>query len=152
MKLGWIVTSLMLLVLFAFAIWQSIGLSLHDDLGPGPGFFPIWLAGIGAVLSVLLILETARGPADKPGESLLPEREALFRIMSVIVVLVAGAAVFDWLGWRLTALAVSLLLLPALGARSLLAVIPFSLAASFGVFHVFYHWLKVPLPIGTFGI
>jgi putative tricarboxylic transport membrane protein len=30
--------------------------------------------------------------------------------------------------------------------------VPFVLAASFGVFHVFYYWLKVPLPIGTFGI
>ena len=152
MRLGWIVTSLALLALFVFAMWQSIGLSLHDALGPGPGFFPMWLAGIGAALSVWLIIETARGPADAPGESLVPDRDALFRIVSVIVVLVAGTAVFDWLGWRLTALGVSLLLLPALGARSLLAIVPFSLAASFGVFHVFYHWLKVPLPVGTFGI
>ncbi len=152
MRLGWIVTSVALLAFFALALWLSKGLALHDALGPGPGFFPVWLAGIGAVLSVLLVIETARGPADSPGESLIPERDALFRIVSVIVVLSAGAFVFDWLGWRITALGVSLLLLPALGARSLLAIIPFSLAASFGVFHVFYHWLKVPLPIGTFGI
>ena len=28
----------------------------------------------------------------------------------------------------------------------------FALAGSFGVFHVFYHWLKVPLPMGVLGI
>jgi putative tricarboxylic transport membrane protein len=26
------------------------------------------------------------------------------------------------------------------------------LAGSFGVFHVFYYWLKVPLPIGALGL
>jgi putative tricarboxylic transport membrane protein len=27
-----------------------------------------------------------------------------------------------------------------------------ALALSFGVFHVFYYWLKVPLPVGAFGL
>jgi hypothetical protein len=28
----------------------------------------------------------------------------------------------------------------------------FAVAGSFGIFHVFYYWLKVPLPMGMFGI
>lgn len=151
MKLGWIVTSLILLVLFAVTIWLSLGLSVRDELGPGPGFFPIWLAGIGAVLSVLLVMETARAPAVT-AETLVPANDALFRIVAIIVVLCAAAALFEHIGWRMTALMVAGLLLPALGSRSALIGVPFVLAASFGVFHVFYHWLKVPLPIGTFGI
>jgi len=39
-----------------------------------------------------------------------------------------------------------------LGARSAIAIVLTALAGSFGVFHVFYHWLKVPLPIGAFGV
>ena len=39
-----------------------------------------------------------------------------------------------------------------LGARSPIAILLTALAGSFGVFHVFYHWLKVPLPIGEFGL
>lgn len=151
MKLGWTVTSLVLLALFGATIWLSLGLPILDELGPGPGFFPIWLAGLGAVLGVLLIIETARGAPDT-GERLMPAPDALFRIVAIIVVLTAAAAAFETLGWRVTALGMTLLLLPALGARSPLFIIPFSLAASFGVFHVFYHWLKVPLPIGSFGI
>ena len=46
--------------------------------------------------------------------------------------------------------AVGLLLI--LGARSALAIALTALAGSFGVFHVFYRWLKVPLPIGEFGL
>lgn len=152
MKRGWIVASIAFLALFCMTIWQSVALPLLDELGPGPGFFPLWLAGIGAALSALLIAETAWAPAESPEETLVPDRAATFRVLSVVVMLGVGALLLDWLGWRLTALIVTGTLLPALGARSPIAVALFVLAASFGVFHVFYYWLKVPLPIGTFGI
>ncbi len=152
MKRGWIVASGLFLALFVFIIWQSWSLPFLDELGPGPGFFPIWLAGIGAVLSVLLMIETARGPADPPDETLVPPRDAMFRIAAVVVLLSMAAFCLEWLGWRITATAFVLLLLPALGARSPLAILPVAAIAGFGVFHVFYYWLKVPLPIGTFGI
>lgn len=150
-KLGWTVTSIILLALFGATIWLSTGLPILDDLGPGPGFFPLWLAGLGAVLAVLLIMETSRQPAED-GEGLTPDRAALFRIAAIIIVLAAAALAFESLGWRITAFFTVALLLPALGARSIVAIVPFALIASFGVFHVFYHWLKVPLPIGSFGI
>jgi hypothetical protein len=38
------------------------------------------------------------------------------------------------------------------GARSPLAIGLTALAGSFGVFHVFFYWLKVPLPIGMLGL
>ena len=43
-------------------------------------------------------------------------------------------------------------LLAALGASSPAAILITALAGSFGVFHVFYYWLKVPLPIGLLGV
>jgi hypothetical protein len=43
-------------------------------------------------------------------------------------------------------------ILLVLGARSAIAITLTAIAGSFGVFHVFYHWLKVPLPIGAFGV
>jgi hypothetical protein len=36
--------------------------------------------------------------------------------------------------------------------RSPAGIAATALLGSFGVFHVFYHWLKVPLPIGQLGI
>jgi putative tricarboxylic transport membrane protein len=151
-KRGWIVATFVFLVLFCFTTWQSLALPQMDDLGPGPGFFPLWLSLIGAVLSLLLAIETARLPVMGDGASLIPDGAALYRILAIIALLAGSAAALDYLGWRLTALLLSVILLPALGARSPLIVIPFALAAGFGVFHVFYYWLKVPLPIGTFGI
>jgi putative tricarboxylic transport membrane protein len=147
-----LVASAAFFLLFGFAALESLALPLNDELGPGPGFFPLWLAGIGASLSLLLAFETARQPADDATASLVPDRAATLRIACVLVMLALAAASLNELGWRLTALVTTAFLLPALGARSPLAIVGFVLAASFGVFHVFYHWLKVPLPIGAFGV
>ena len=43
-------------------------------------------------------------------------------------------------------------LLLALGVRRPITIAIFALASSFGLFHVFYYWLQVPLPIGLLGI
>jgi len=151
-KRGWLVATAAFFALFCFAIWESLSLPQMDALGPGPGFFPLWLALLGAVLSLLLAVETARLSSLGDGTSLIPARDAMFRVIAIVVVLAASALALEHFGWRITATLVALILLPALGARSPFAIIPFAAAAGFGVFHVFYHWLKVPLPIGTFGI
>lgn len=152
MKFGWMVGSGCFLALFCFAIWQSLLIPFGDRLGPGPGFFPFWLGLLGAVLSAALIFEVSRLPADDPKDKLTPDISAIGRILAVLVLLTAAALFLDTLGFRLTALGFTLLLLPALGARSLIAIPIVSAVASFGVFHTFYYWLKVPLPIGMFGI
>jgi hypothetical protein len=98
-------------------------------------------------------VEVWRQPADGPDEGpLTPDRPALRRILAVLVLLAAAALLLDPLGFRLTATLFAGLLLLMLGVRSLLIVALFAATAGFGVFHVFYHWLKVPLPIGVFGI
>jgi putative tricarboxylic transport membrane protein len=152
-KRGWQVASLSFAALFAFAIWKASSLPLKDALGPGPGFFPLWLGILGGILALLLVLEVTRQHENGPSlAELMPDRDAKLRILAVLGLLALATFAFERLGFRLTSLAFTALLLPALGARSLMIGIPFVLAASFGVFHVFYHWLKVPLPIGMFGI
>ena len=44
MRQGRLIATGAMLVFCVFAIWQSLLLSLTDRLGPGPGFFPFWLA------------------------------------------------------------------------------------------------------------
>lgn len=152
LRIGWQIGSACFLALFAFGVWLSLLLPLGDDLGPGPGFFPFWLGLIGIVLSATLFVQTTRQPADAPGDKLTPDRPATLRILGVLVLLAAAALALDTLGFRLTAFLFTGLLLPALGIRSLTVIAIFSATAGFGVFHVFYYWLKVPLPIGVFGI
>lgn len=149
MKRGWQLASSGFLALFIFAIWKATGLALRDSLGPGPGFFPLWLGIIGSVLAVMLVVEVTRQPDAGPTlDDLIPDRAAMFRIGAVLGLLAMTAVTFELLGFRLTAFAFTGLLLPMLGIRSIPIVLAFALGASLGVFHIFYHWLKVPLPIG----
>jgi putative tricarboxylic transport membrane protein len=95
------------------------------------------------------------GRPVKPGDDkarILPDRHAALQAASVLIALGAAALLIEPLGFRLTMLAFIAGLLAALGARSPAAILITAFAGSFGVFHVFYYWLKVPLPIGALGL
>ena len=153
MRRGWQVACICLLGIFIPALITSLGYSLTDALGPGPGFFPFWLSLIGIALTGAMLVELARGSifADAAVE-ILPNRQAALQASAVLVALVVAAALLEPLGFRLTMLPFIAGLLLVLGARSLIAIALTAVAGSFGVFHVFYYWLKVPLPIGALGV
>ena len=149
MRRGWQVAAIIMLLLCLFMIWQSLLLSLRDKLGPGPGFFPFWLALIGAVLSAAVFLQTLREPATAGDEPLLPrEGASIVRISAIVGLAVVASVVTPLLGFRLTMLIFAAALSIALGARNPLAIAAFSLVSSFGVYHVFNNWLEVVLPQG----
>jgi len=139
--------------IFIPALITSLGYSLTDALGPGPGFFPFWLSVIGIALTGAMLVQLARGSifADAAVE-ILPNRQAALQAGAVLVALIVAAALLEPLGFRLTMLPFIAGLLLVLGARSLIAIALTAVVGSFGVFHVFYYWLKVPLPIGALGI
>ena len=140
-------------LLFGGMAWIALGYSLRDALGPGAGFFPFWLGVLGLALSLALLVQSLRGAsiAEAP-QALLPRGEGARRAISLLAGVTAAALVLQPLGFRLTMLFFSAGLLLALGVRRPIAIVIFALASSFGVFHVFYHWLQVPLPKGLLGI
>ncbi len=226
MKRGWQIATLGFIVFAGLAlvigVWGASFLNarplpLKDTLGPGPGFFPLWLSILALLLGAGLLAEVSRRPAEdgdgspypQPGPGvvrtlfpvlallalvawkfpafpllerigvgselvrtiissilaagcalalvLLPQRHdemsddgAVLRIGAVLGLLLLATAALDPLGFRVTALLFTALLLPALGAKDLRIIVPFVLSASLGVFYVFYHQLKVPLPIGPY--
>jgi putative tricarboxylic transport membrane protein len=148
---GRIIACVCLVAIFVAALVTSLGYSLIDALGPGPGFFPFWLSLIGLLLTIAILVETWRDP-NLASASILPGREAAVQCGIVLATLVAAAVLFEPLGFRLTMLFFIAGLLPALGARSPIAIAATAVAGSFGVFHVFLYWLKVPLPTGALGL
>jgi len=139
-----------LAAVFIAALVTSISYPLIDALGPGPGFFPFWLSLIGLALIAAILVETLR--SRQADGNILPDRKALLQGGVVLVALVAAAVLFEPLGFRLTMLVFIAGLLLALGARSPTAIVLTAVAGSFGVFHVFLYWLKVPLPVGALGL
>jgi len=150
---GWQVACICLLGVFIPALVTSLAYSLTDTLGPGPGFFPFWLSLTGIALTGAMLVQLARGSilADD-AVAVMPSLQAALQAGTVLGALTAAAALIEPLGFRLTMLPFIAGLLLVLGARSVLAVALCAVAGSFGVFHVFYYWLKVPLPIGALGI
>ena len=143
MKRGWQAAVAMLLAVFAFFAFESLRLSLRDALGPGPGFFPFWLSVAGAGLGIALLVQLHLGRADIEAEAL---KFALRPVVLVLGGLVMATLALEWLGFRLAMLGLLVYLLLILGARNWLAIAVFSLAGSFGVYHLFSALLKVPLP------
>lgn len=142
-----------LCVFFLVMAFVAYGYALQDSLGPGPGFFPFWIGLIGAAVSATLVVQSWRGVLVLEGEeSKWPDRKGAIRTIVLLVGIGIAAAALEPLGFRLTAFAFTVAMLLVLDVRRPVIIVVFGLVSGFGLFHIFYHWLKVPLPIGAFGL
>jgi putative tricarboxylic transport membrane protein len=154
MRQGRLIATGAMLVLCLFAIWQSLLLPLTDRLGPGPGFFPFWLALIGTGLAVALLVTTFREAAD-PADAetrILPHGPGATRWLAIVVLLAAVTLTMDYVGFRLSMLVFNAALVIALGDRRWWVIAVFAFLGSFGVYYVFTTWLDVLLPVGQLGL
>lgn len=153
MKRAWQITCIAFLVLAIFTLALSFEYPYLDKLGPGPAFFARWISIISGTLCLALYFQTTWGKSVvNSTAALLPERQGMRRIIITLATLLGCLALLNPLGFRIS-LFLFLLFLPLmLGERNYWGVIIFALAGSFGVFHAFNSWLKVPLPIGILGI
>jgi putative tricarboxylic transport membrane protein len=153
MKRPWQIASFLFTVLSVIVLIHSFSYPYKDRLGPGPGFFPFWMSIITGLLSMGLFLQlTFAKSANEESKSFSPNREGAIRIIFILASLGFVLIFLNPLGFRLTLLCFLLLLPVALGVRNWIVIPIVAVAGSFGVFHVFYYWLKLPLPIGIFGI
>ena len=153
MKRAWQIMCMAFVALSVFTLVLSFEYPYKDRLGPGPAFFPVWMSIITGVLSLALFFQTTWGKSvADAAATLLPERQGVLRILAVLAALVGSLALLDPLGFRIS-LFLFLLFLPlGLGERNWWVILIFAIAGSFGIFHLFYYGLKVPLPMGVFGI
>ena len=86
-------------------------------------------------------------PAD-----FIASRMGYVRCASILVALILMVVTIERLGFRLAMFGFYLFLLVALGRRNIFVTIAIALAGSFGIFYVFAEWLKIPLPVGVFGL
>lgn len=158
MRQGRLVATGVMLAFCLFAAWQSWLLPLTDRLGPGPGFFPFWMALIGIALAIGLLVVTAVEPAaastEPPDgeERILPHGPGASRWFAIVALLAAAAAAMEFAGFRMTMLVFNAALAIALGERRWWVIALFAVLGSVGVFYVFTTWLDVLLPVGIFGV
>lgn len=152
MKKAWQIACIAFIGLGIIMLVESLAYPYKDRLGPGPGFFPFWLSLIVIGLSFSLLVQVTS--AKKPpfaSQSPLPNQQGAKRILIILIALGICTKLLEILGFRISLLMFLLFLPFSLGIRHKLILLLFALAGSFGIFHVFYYWLKVPLPMGILG-
>jgi len=141
-----------LMLAAAFLVRESLRLRYYSSFGPGPGFFPLWLSLLLAILAVAMFWQATFGKPEAMPADFYPDRKGYLRIGAVLAALAGVIVLIEPLGFRLVMLGLYLFLLAVLGRQHPLVTGIVALAGSFGVYYVFVHWLAVPLPIGLFGI
>jgi putative tricarboxylic transport membrane protein len=133
-----------------YVIWVAAKLPYVSDVGPGPGFFPIWL-GLGMVIFAAGLMSsslTARArKTDREGKSW----RSLIRPLGGWLAVMAAIALLGRIGFVLSFVVLTLFLIVVLDRRSffLAAGVAVGLAVAFHV--IFVLALDVSLPKAVWG-
>lgn len=124
--------------------WHGRHLVYYTPYGPGPSFFPFWLAGILVALGLVLLAGSFRALPDFAG-TLLPPAGARRDVFVTLAAIVAFALLIERIGFALTVTPMILVLLLVRGCR-LPVALAVALGLGVGVGHVFANRLGVALP------
>lgn len=152
MKRAYQITGVLFIPFSVFVARESIELRFYTSLGPGPGFFPFWLSVLLGLLACVMLCQATFGRSDPMPADMFPRKVGYLRLAAITVALIGVLVLMNPLGFRLSMLAFLLFLLFALGRANPVVAVPVALAGSFGFYYVFLEWLKIPLPVGMFGI
>lgn len=130
----------------AFIVWESWNLEYYTPLGPGPGFFPLWLGALMGGLSLFWLVQVSSRRGRPKEGAFLPERDGLVRFLSVLGAMIAATLLMDVLGFQLSMLLLLLFLLLIPGRQPLWLTLIIALLGSVGIYHLFGSYLDVQLP------
>ncbi|MCS0500803.1 tripartite tricarboxylate transporter TctB family protein [Ancylobacter mangrovi] len=144
------ITSVAIFIPSVMLVRGALELHYYTPMGPGPGFFPFWLALILALLSVITFLEATFGEAARElargNTDFASDRAGLFRLVTLLLALAGAAFFLERVGYGATMFVMNAVVLWALGTRNPLTILVVAAVGSFGIEYVFSHWLNVPLP------
>jgi len=135
---------IVLLTLGVAVVFFSSRLTYYTELGPGPGFLPLWL-GIGLVgCGIYLILDFLRKPVK--AEAFLEPRTKQCFIMFILIVI--AFLLLPWLGFPVGFALLAGTAMRVMGKHRLIACGITALAIALGIYFIFDQWLGIPLPTG----
>ncbi len=152
MKTVNLITGAVVLVLVLAMGYEALQLRYYTPLGPGPGFFGVWLAVIGAVLAIGTIVAAARSPAKPLPANFWPESAGWLRMGGVLLGLALLALLLETVGYVIMSFLFLVAVMFVMGERRVFVNLPVALAGSFGVYYLFVHLLQTRLPAGIFGV
>lgn len=145
-----IAVSLCLLGLAGIILLEARGLTFGSIRTPQTGFFPVLLAGLLLVLSLLLLGQALHQSATEPSLWRVGS-ESWKRIGSTFVILAGFALVLESLGYLISTFVLMVLLLRAIDPLKWNVVIAVALSTSLVSYLIFAWLLNIPLPQGFLG-
>jgi len=151
MKRADVTVVLILIGLAVFILLEAGKLSFGSLRVPRTAFFPVILATLLLILSLILLAQALRSAPTGRG----PERievEGWFRIGATLATMVGFAVVLERLGFLLSTFLLMVLLLRAIEPQAWPKVIAVALMTSLVAYTIFGWLLGIPLPAGVLGI
>ncbi|PZX02342.1 tripartite tricarboxylate transporter TctB family protein [Psychrobacillus insolitus] len=135
---------IIILCLGIVSLLMSLQYTYSGMVGPGPGFFPVWLSGIIIVLAIWYILESIKGKNVSAQD--WPTGQSLKQILFIIMSLISYFILFLLVGFLLAAI----IFLAILFYREYKWYVTVSLSVGITLFiYVMFNTvLKVHLPSG----
>ncbi|MBG6099416.1 tripartite tricarboxylate transporter TctB family protein [Nocardioides luteus] len=153
-----LVVAALVVAIGAAAFIGSRSLGYWDDLGPGPGFFPLWLGVLLVALGLVWFGQELRArlrpeTPENPNRPAVDEEEtpdySLPTVLAILVSLCVLAACLELVGYQVSMLVFLLFHLLVVGRRGPLQSLVIAVIGSFGVFYAFTRLLTVPLPVSS---
>lgn len=140
-----------LFVVAVLVALNSVQLGLSVAFGPGPGFFPFFLAIAMGLLVLTWIFQSQRAARSGATEETAMDEAVDYRhVYTVIASLIVLAAVMGFIGYQLAMFLFLYYHLAVRAKRRWYTSLIIAVAGSVGVFHVFSDLLSVPLPYSMF--
>lgn len=137
----------------------SLRRAVWDELGPGPGFFPLVVGVLLLGLSLRVLVRDSRPqPATEPDvdEDGIRLEEEVVRLgrksWLVVAALVVGILTMDLIGFRIAVAAIVLFILAVVERMRPPVAVGIAAAISAGSFYLFTDLLGVQLPTGLLGV
>ena len=142
---GGILVAAALAVTGLLFVWQSSLLDLGRIGLPGPGFFPLLLAGLVVLFSIMIGIDCWRGASEgEPAEFGHPP------VLITFAALLAVPLLFEWLGAYITLGLFTAALLVFTARLSPLLALVWTVLGMAACWLVFQELLGVRLPLGPF--
>ena len=133
-----------------YVISVAAKLPYVSEVGPGPGFFPLWL-GIGLMIFASYLMLSSVSVLKKESPSDSSSWQASGRALAGWFALMVAIALFGWIGFSLSFVFLTMFLIVALDRRPLLLSAGVAIGLAVAFHFLFVMALDVSLPVGPWG-
>ena len=133
-----------------YVIWVAAKLPYVSDVGPGPGFFPMWL-GIGMVLFAAALMSLSFTAGATKTSHHAKSWQSVIRPVVGWVAVMAAIALLGRIGFILSFVILTLFLIVVLDRRPILLALGVAVGLAVGFHLIFVIALDVSLPKTVWG-